>query len=64
MVDAAGRSKKVEDQGDGAGQHHKALVACAAQVVAEGAAKKGKAEEKWDRSQALAEKIRFQKGLR
>ena len=61
MVDAAGRPKKTEDQEDSAGQSHKALVACAAQIVAEGATKKGKSVEEWDRAQALAETTQLRK---
>ena len=61
MVDAAGRPKKTEDQEDSAGQSHKALVACAAQIVAEGAAKKGKSMEEWDRAQALTETTELRK---
>ena len=61
MVDSVGRSKKSEDREDGGDRSHKALVACAAQIVAEGAAKKVKPVEELDRAQALAETAQLRK---
>lgn len=61
MMDAAGRTRKGEDQEDGAAHIHKALVACAAQIVAESAAKKAEPAEERDLTKALADAAQLRK---
>ena len=58
---------KAEEREDTASHNQKALVDCAAQIVAESAAKEGKTKEEMDRAQALAETAQLRKeseGLR
>ena len=61
LMDAAGRTRKGEDQEDGSAHNHKALVACAAQIVAESAAKKAKPAEERDLKAALADAAQLRK---
>ena len=59
--DSSGRVRKAEEREDTTSHNQKALVACAAQIVAESAAKKGKTKEEMDRAQALAETAQLRK---
>ena len=53
--------RKAEEREDTTSHNQKVLVACAAQIVAESAAKKGKTKEEMDRAQALAETAQLRK---
>ena len=59
--DSSGRVRKAEEWEPATGHNQKALVACAAQIVAESAAKKGKTKDEMDRAQALAETAQLRK---
>ena len=59
--DSSGRVRKAEERETDTGRNQTALVACAAQIVAENAAKKGKTKDEMDRAQALAETAQLRK---